>query len=114
VTWWSVASTKANVPDRWLWLVYGQSVTTNAGAGRFNSMRLASNLSRHWAPCDGWLAEQFMKTKMGLVANILIGVVGATAASFLFGPFGVSRIGCLITGFIGAAFDLIVRAIRRG
>ena len=29
----------------------------------------------------GWLAEQFMKTNMGLVMNIVLGIVGAAIAS---------------------------------
>ena len=33
----------------------------------------------------GWLAEQFMKSEMGLFMNILLGIVGAAVASWLFG-----------------------------
>jgi uncharacterized membrane protein YeaQ/YmgE (transglycosylase-associated protein family) len=29
----------------------------------------------------GWLAEQFMKSQMGLVMNIVLGIIGAAAAS---------------------------------
>ena len=29
----------------------------------------------------GWLAEQFMKSNMGLVMNIVLGIVGAAVAS---------------------------------
>ena len=32
----------------------------------------------------GWLAEQFMKSEMGLVMNIVLGIVGAVVASWLF------------------------------
>jgi len=38
----------------------------------------------------GWLAEQFMKSQMGLLMNILLGVVGAAIASWLFGLLGVA------------------------
>jgi Na+/citrate or Na+/malate symporter len=29
----------------------------------------------------GWLAEQFMKTEMGMLMNIVLGIVGAAIAS---------------------------------
>ena len=64
----------------------------------------------------GWLAEQFMKSQMGLVMNIVLGIVGAAIASWLFSMVGVAFggwIGYLIAGFIGACILIfIVRAIR--
>jgi uncharacterized membrane protein YeaQ/YmgE (transglycosylase-associated protein family) len=64
----------------------------------------------------GWLAEQFMKSNMGLVMNIVLGVVGAIVANALLGLLGVSLggwIGFLIAGFIGAVLLIaIARAIR--
>ena len=64
----------------------------------------------------GWLAEQFMKSDMGLFMNILLGMVGAFVASLLFGLLGVSLggwLGYLIAGFIGACILIwIVRALR--
>jgi len=63
-----------------------------------------------------WLAEQFMKSDMGMLANILLGIVGAAIASFLFGLIGIGFggwVGYLIAGFIGASLLIfIVRAIR--
>ena len=64
----------------------------------------------------GWLAEQFMKSEMGLLMNIVLGIVGAAVASailsfleFLLGGW----IGYLIAGFIGAVLLIwIVRAVR--
>ncbi len=53
----------------------------------------------------GWLAEQFMKSGMGLVMNIVLGIVGAAVASAILSVFGVHLggwIGYLIAGFIGA------------
>ena len=38
----------------------------------------------------GWLAEQFMKSDMGLVRNIVLGVIGAAVASAIFSFFGVN------------------------
>ena len=65
----------------------------------------------------GWLAEQFMKSEMGILMNIVLGVIGAAVASAIFGYFGVSLgggwIGYLISGFIGAVLLIwIVRVIR--
>jgi uncharacterized membrane protein YeaQ/YmgE (transglycosylase-associated protein family) len=64
----------------------------------------------------GWLAEQYMKTDMGLLMNIVLGIVGAAIASAIFGLFGIvlgGWIGYLIAGFIGACLLIwIVRAVR--
>ena len=55
----------------------------------------------------GWLAEQFMKSQMGLLMNIVLGIVGAAIASWLFSLLGISFgpgwLGYLIAGFIGAS-----------
>ena len=32
----------------------------------------------------GWLAEQFMKSQMGLLMNIVLGIIGAAVASAIF------------------------------
>jgi uncharacterized membrane protein YeaQ/YmgE (transglycosylase-associated protein family) len=66
----------------------------------------------------GWLAEQFMKSQMGLLMNIVLGIVGAAIASWLFNMLGVSLgggwLGYLIAGFIGACILIFAgRAIRR-
>ena len=65
----------------------------------------------------GWLAEQFMKSKMGLVMNIVLGIIGAAVTSFLFNIVGISLggwLGYLIAGFIGACILIFAaRAIRR-
>ena len=65
----------------------------------------------------GWLAEQFMKSQMGLVMNIVLGIIGAAVASWLFGMLGLSLgggwVGYLIAGFIGACILIFAaRAIR--
>jgi uncharacterized membrane protein YeaQ/YmgE (transglycosylase-associated protein family) len=41
----------------------------------------------------GWLAEQFMKSQMGLVMNIVLGIIGAAVASWLFGFLGITFAG---------------------
>jgi len=66
----------------------------------------------------GWLAEQFMKSNMGLLMNIVLGIVGAALASWLFGLIGISfGPGCvsyLISGFIGAVILIFaVRMVRQ-
>jgi uncharacterized membrane protein YeaQ/YmgE (transglycosylase-associated protein family) len=66
----------------------------------------------------GWLAEQFMKSNMGLLMNIVLGIVGAAIASAILSFFGIvlgGWVGYLIAGFIGACLLIwIVRAIQGG
>jgi uncharacterized membrane protein YeaQ/YmgE (transglycosylase-associated protein family) len=66
----------------------------------------------------GWLAEQFMKSDMGMVMNIVLGIVGAAIASAILSFFGIvlaGWVGYLIAGFIGAVLLIwIVRAIQGG
>ena len=67
----------------------------------------------------GWLAEQFMKSEMGLVMNIVLGIIGAAVASWLMGFLGISLgggwIAYLIAGFIGACILIAVaRALTAG
>jgi uncharacterized membrane protein YeaQ/YmgE (transglycosylase-associated protein family) len=66
----------------------------------------------------GWLAEQFMKSNMGVFMNIILGIVGAIIANALLSVFGVvltGWIGYLIAGFIGACILIaIARMFRRG
>ncbi|PYE84698.1 GlsB/YeaQ/YmgE family stress response membrane protein [Pseudoroseicyclus aestuarii] len=67
----------------------------------------------------GWLAEQFMKSNMGIIMNIILGILGAALFNFVFGTLlglyaAESWIAYLIAGFIGAcALIAIVRAIRK-
>jgi uncharacterized membrane protein YeaQ/YmgE (transglycosylase-associated protein family) len=66
----------------------------------------------------GWLAEKFMKSRMGLLMNILLGVIGAAVADWLFSFLGVTFagwIGYLIAGFIGACILIVIaRAFSGG
>ena len=65
----------------------------------------------------GWLAEKFMKSDMGLIMNITLGIVGAIIANAILGVFGVvlgGWIGYLIAGFVGACILIAVaRMFRR-
>lgn len=64
----------------------------------------------------GWLATMFMKSDTGVLLNIILGIVGASVASFLFGLLGIQFggwIGYLVAGFIGACILIaIARAVR--
>ena len=64
----------------------------------------------------GWLAEQFMKSDMGLIANILLGIVGAIVLNFVLAFFDLGFegwIAYLIIGFVGACLLIAVaRAFR--
>jgi uncharacterized membrane protein YeaQ/YmgE (transglycosylase-associated protein family) len=64
----------------------------------------------------GWLAEQFMKSDMGLIMNIVLGIVGAAVASAILQFFGIALggwVGYLIAGFIGACLLIwIVRLVQ--
>jgi uncharacterized membrane protein YeaQ/YmgE (transglycosylase-associated protein family) len=60
----------------------------------------------------GWLAEKVTSSNMGLLANIILGIIGAGIAAWLFGLLGVRMqggwLGYLISGFIGACFLILV------
>ena len=62
----------------------------------------------------GWLAEN--SSNMGMISNILLGIVGAAIASAILSYFGIvlgGWIGYLVCGFIGAVLLIwIGRAIR--
>lgn len=65
----------------------------------------------------GWAAKTFMKSNTGLILNIILGIVGASFASFLLGLFGVSfagAFGYLISGFIGACILIWLGRLIRG
>jgi uncharacterized membrane protein YeaQ/YmgE (transglycosylase-associated protein family) len=63
----------------------------------------------------GALAEQFMKSEMGLVMNVVLGIIGAAVASAILSVFGIQLwgwLGYLIAGFIGACLLIwIVQAL---
>lgn len=65
----------------------------------------------------GWLAEMFMKSNMGMLLNIVLGIIGAALASLVFGLVGIEFegwVGYLIAGFIGACVLIAIgRAIKR-
>ncbi|MFN3987789.1 MAG: GlsB/YeaQ/YmgE family stress response membrane protein [Rhodocyclaceae bacterium] len=65
----------------------------------------------------GWIASGLMKTNTGVLLNVVLGIIGAGVASFLFGIIGISFggwIGYLIAGVLGACILVgLVRAVRK-
>ncbi|MBC7283416.1 GlsB/YeaQ/YmgE family stress response membrane protein [Hoeflea sp.] len=66
----------------------------------------------------GWLAERFMRSNMGLLMNIILGIIGAAFLNFLLGVLGIytgtGLLVYLIVGFVGACILIaLARAIRR-
>jgi len=66
----------------------------------------------------GWLASMVMKTnaQMGVIANIVVGIVGAVIGGWLFGAFGLTAYGFLarlLMYVVGAAVLIaILKAIN--
>jgi len=64
----------------------------------------------------GWVAEKIMKSDMGLLANIGLGMLGAFLAKIAFGLLGISfggPTGYLVAGIVGAcALIFISRGIK--
>ncbi|OAP34448.1 hypothetical protein AU381_24220 [Sinorhizobium glycinis] len=64
----------------------------------------------------GWLAEKFMNSQMGLIANIVLGIIGALVLNFILAAFGMAYTGWvayLVIGFIGACLLIAAgRAVR--
>jgi uncharacterized membrane protein YeaQ/YmgE (transglycosylase-associated protein family) len=64
----------------------------------------------------GWLAEKLTGSNMGIIANIILGVIGAGIGSWLFTKLGFNVggpawFGYLIAGLVGASLLLIVTRI---
>ena len=64
----------------------------------------------------GWLASKIMKTdaQMGVLSNVLVGIVGSALGGWLFALMGLAAYGALgrlIVGVVGAA---LLIAILRG
>ena len=59
----------------------------------------------------GWLAELVTRSNMGILVNIILGVIGAGVATWLFGLMGIQMqggwLGYLISGFVGACVLII-------
>ena len=67
----------------------------------------------------GWIAEKAMHSNMGLLMNIVLGIVGAVIGNFLltlvFGTTAGGIVGQLLVAIVGACLLIaIVRAITGG
>jgi uncharacterized membrane protein YeaQ/YmgE (transglycosylase-associated protein family) len=67
----------------------------------------------------GWLAEMFMKSNMGLIMNIVLGIIGAALLNFILSILGIYTgtgwLVYLIVGFVGACILIALgRMLRRG
>jgi uncharacterized membrane protein YeaQ/YmgE (transglycosylase-associated protein family) len=60
----------------------------------------------------GWLAELITRSNMGILVNVVLGIIGAGLATWLFGLMGIRLqagwLGYLISGFVGACVLIIV------
>lgn len=65
----------------------------------------------------GFLANLVMKGKMGLLGDLLVGVIGAFIGGWVFGLLGVTAgglLGALVTAFVGAVILIaVIRALRK-
>ena len=65
----------------------------------------------------GWLAGKLMKTGLGILGNIIVGVAGAFLGKYLFGILGISiasgLLGLAITAFIGAVVVLFLLSLLK-
>ena len=59
----------------------------------------------------GWLAEKFMRSDMGVLMNIVLGIVGAIVANALLAMVGITLggwLGYLVAGFLGACILIAI------
>jgi uncharacterized membrane protein YeaQ/YmgE (transglycosylase-associated protein family) len=63
----------------------------------------------------GWLASLIMKTnaQMGLIANILVGVVGSLIGHWAAGALGIAAAGTLASWLISLVGAVVLIAILR-
>lgn len=61
----------------------------------------------------GWLAEQFTKANMGLLANIVMGIIGAVVGNLLAGLVGIQVYGILANLIVATIGAIIVITVYR-
>ena len=64
----------------------------------------------------GWLAEMITRSNMGIIVNVILGVIGAGLASWLFAKLGIriggpEWLGYLVAGFVGACILILATRI---
>jgi uncharacterized membrane protein YeaQ/YmgE (transglycosylase-associated protein family) len=65
----------------------------------------------------GWIAEQLLKRRHGLLTNLVVGVLGAILGGFLANMLGISFagiFGSLIVSSLGAILLLLVLDVIKG
>lgn len=64
----------------------------------------------------GWLASKIMKTdaQMGVISNVLVGIVGSALGGWLFALLGLAAYGALGRLIVGVAGAALLIAILRG
>ena len=59
----------------------------------------------------GWLAEMVTRSNMGVLTNIILGIIGAALATWLFGLLEIHLqagwLSYLISGFVGACVLIV-------
>ncbi len=66
----------------------------------------------------GWLAEKFMRSNMGLLMNIVLGIAGAVVLNAILAAldtgFGTGIFAYLVTAVIGACLLIAAGRLIRG
>ena len=67
----------------------------------------------------GWIAEQIMRSNMGLIANIVLGMIGAVVGSAVIGFFtdfnrDTGFLAYMIAGVVGACIIIALWRFIRG
>ena len=59
----------------------------------------------------GWIAEKITRSDMGLIVNIVLGMIGAGLAAWLFNLAGIQLatgwLGYLVAGIVGACLLIV-------
>jgi uncharacterized membrane protein YeaQ/YmgE (transglycosylase-associated protein family) len=64
----------------------------------------------------GWLAEIITRSNMGIIVNVILGIIGAGLASWLFAKLGIqiggpTWVNNLVSGFVGACILILATRI---
>ena len=65
----------------------------------------------------GWLAGKIMKSKKGLLFNIILGIIGGVVGGFVFGLLNIplpGYLGDIVSGVVGSCLVIfIVRLFKK-
>jgi len=64
----------------------------------------------------GWIASLIMKTnaQMGILANIIVGIIGSALGHWLAGAIGLATYGVIASGIVSVLGAVILIAILKG